>query len=283
MMRWGVWDWRGRVCRDKAAQTSSGRMAARRGQRRSDVALARGSTGLELRVGDVANNPADSLNCRRTGSVGSGWPGAMRDAGSVEATRSVAAFPSPLSGLRSNEVRHPGFRLTASPWANIQRRFAACARYGLAARGPGGIPGPPRTEHPACCGRRARHAVPLHGALRDLTISRNALFWRGHRAGYAPTPITVAGPRGTFTRFPILSLPIQALRTGCAGRVHLGPLPYGHGSVHGREHRMRTVKPSDSAVHPGRYQLLILKVKVNRAVTVRERSEMDPDVTSKGG
>ncbi len=175
MMRWGVWDWRGRVCRDKAAQTSSGRMAARRGQRRSDVALARGSTGLELRVGDAANNPADSLNCRRTGSVGSGWPGAMRDAGSVEATRSVAAFPSPLSGLRSNEVRHPGFRLTASPWANIQRRFAACARYGLAARGPGGIPGPPRTEHPACCGRRARHAVPLHGALRDLTTKRTIL------------------------------------------------------------------------------------------------------------
>ncbi len=45
---------------------------------------------------------------------------------------------------------------------------------------------------------------------------------------------------------------------------------------------MRTVEPSDSAVHPGRYQLPILKVKVNRAVTVRERSEMDPDVTSKG-
>ena len=36
-------------------------------------------------------------------------------------------FSIALSGLLSGGVRHPGLRLTALPWANIQRRFAACS------------------------------------------------------------------------------------------------------------------------------------------------------------
>ncbi len=38
---------------------------------------------------------------------------------------------------------------------------------------------------------------------------------------------------------------------------------------------MRTVEPSDSAVHPGRYQLPILKVKVMRLAPGRRLAEMN--------
>ncbi len=110
------------------------------------------------------------------------------------------------------------------------------------------------------------------------------------------SPITVAGPRGTFTRFPILSLPIQALRTGRAGasasrtaplRSRLGSragAPHAYGGALGLRRPPWKVSVADSE---GQGDASCAgpaaggNERQNRAVTVRERSEMDPAVTSK--